>query len=221
MNRKAALVLSSKLLPWAPEARSGWGAPGASINHDQFSHPEGREPRAQMWARPPDLPGRSPGDRAADRCGDGAWFWRSVGRGQRWKEARTVRVPEGTRCYKKFITRINIYNSGTLKLLILGQGVQGVEEAWVMPGMGEDAGTRWVSGEFIVPGSGWGLGMTRSPNHAQGGPAAGAPNRPASQRAALLPAQMSLKFRMFPLVAGVLRTTLSGGISENAPRLTD
>lgn len=90
-----------------------------------------------------------------------------MGRRQRWKEARIVRVPEGTRCYKTFITRINIYNNGTLKLLILGQGMQGVEEGWVMPGGGEDGVTRWISGEFTVPGSGWGLGMTRSPNHAQ------------------------------------------------------
>lgn len=144
MNRKAALVLSSKLLPWAPEARSGWGAPGASINHDQLSHPEGREPRAQMWARPPDLPGRSPGDRAADRCEDGAWFWRSVGRGQRWKEARTVRVPEGTRCYKKFITRINIYNSGTLKL----------GDAWHGGGCWDTVGQRGIHSSRLWVGPG-------------------------------------------------------------------
>lgn len=78
-----------------------------------------------------------------------------MGRRQRWKKARTVRVPEGTRCYKTFITRINIYNNGTLKLLILDQGMQGVKEGWVMPGVGEDSGTRWVNGEFIALDGAW------------------------------------------------------------------
>ena len=102
----------------------------------------------------------------------GGQSWRTVGCRQRWRQARTRRGPEGTSVTEMFITRINIYNRGILKPLILGLwDFRGCGEWRVRQCLvGEGDGTRWVSGRSTVLASGCSLGMTKSPDPAQLGP---------------------------------------------------